>query len=212
MMANDFSQVPVMTTPRELKGIISWKSLGRRLALEQTPEYCRDAMDVAQEVLSEMSLFAAIPGIIEHEYVLVRWPDKRVAGIITTSDLSLQFQQLSEPFLLLGEIENHIRKLLDGHFTPSQLLQAKAPGDERPVTSASDLTFGEYRRLLEDPTNWTILRLKLDRSVFIDLLEKVNKTRNDVMHFDPDGIEDQELEVLREFAKFLRDLQSMGVV
>jgi len=35
-------------------------------------------------------------------------------------------------------------------------------------------------------------------------------TRNDVMHFDPDGIDDDALVVLRDFAKLLRALQTVG--
>ena len=84
-------------------------------------------------------------------YALVRSVvDNKIVGIITTSDLSLQFQQLSEPFLLLGEIENHIRRIIDGRFTKEQLEAAKDGTDsERAVKSASDLTFGEYKRPLE---------------------------------------------------------------
>lgn len=87
----------------------------------------------------------------------------------------------------------------------------KDPVDSgRPVESVSDLTFGEYKRLLEEPARWCALKLELDRSIFIQLLDKVRETRNDVMHFDPDGIEDEALVVLREFAKFLRTLQTVG--
>ena len=213
MMANDFSQVPVMTSPREVKGVVSWKSVGTRLALGKAPEFCREAMDPHQVVSSDASLFTTIPVIIEHEYALVKWPDKRIAGIITASDLCLQFQQLSEPFLLIGEIENHIRVFLNSHFSLEDLQKARDSREAaEPVVSASDLTFGEYKRFLEDPSHWSGLGLKLDRTVFIDLLEKVRITRNDVMHFDSDGIADNELDVLREFAKFLRSLQAMGVL
>ena len=140
-------------------------------------------------------------------------PDRKIVGIITTSDLSLQFQQLSEPFLLLGEIENHIRRLISERFSPEQLASAKDPQDvARSVDSASDLTFGEYKRLLEDPSKWKMLNLELDRSVFIGLLDKLRETRNDVMHFDPDGIEDEALIVLRDFVKFLRNLQTIGAI
>ena len=211
MMANDFSQLPVMVSERDVKGIVSWKSIGSRLALRQSPYRVREAMDPHAEVTSDASLFTAIPVIVENEYALVRGPDKRIVGVITTSDLSLQFQQLSEPFLLLGEIENHIRRIIGARFTPAQLAAVKDPADvARSVESASDLTFGEYRRLLEDPTGWGILGLELDRAVFTKLLDKVRETRNDVMHFDPDGIEDQALGVLRDFAKFLRTLQTLG--
>ena len=211
MMANDFSQLPVMTNERDVKGAVSWKSIGSRLALRKTPMWVRDVMEPHAEVSTDASLFTAIRVIVEHDYALVRSADQRVVGIITTSDLSLQFQQLSEPFLMLGEIENHIRKILGSKFTQEELVSVKDPGDgERTVEAASDLTFGEYQRLLEAPARWAKLNLNLDRAMFIRQLEKVREIRNDVMHFDPDGIEDDALEVLRDFAKFLRVLQTVG--
>ncbi len=211
MMANDFSQLPVMTNERDVKGIVSWKSIGSRLSLGQAPKWARDAMEPHAEVSVDASLFTAIRVVVEHDYALVRSPDQRIAGIITTSDLSLQFRQLSEPFLLLGEIENHIRKIIGSKFTREELTEIKDPTDrERAVEGASDLTFGEYKRLLEAPERWAKLTLQIDRSVFIRQLERVREIRNDVMHFDPDGIEDTALDVLRDFAKFLRVLQSVG--
>jgi len=210
MMANDFSQLPVVTTERDVKGTVSWKSIGTRLALGQAPQWVRDVMESHAEVSADASLFTAIRVVVEHDYALVRSADQRIVGIITTSDLSLQFQQLSEPFLLLGEIENHIRRILSSHFSRADLASVKDPADdERSVEAASDLTFGEYQRLLEAPANWTKLNLNLDRSVFIGQLEKVRGIRNDVMHFDPDGIEDDALEVLRDFARFLRLLKKV---
>ena len=211
MMANDFSQLPVLTNERVVKGIVNWRSIGSRLALGQTPDWVREVMEPAAEISSEASLFTAIPVIVEYDYALVRSLDNRIVGIITTSDLSLQFQALSEPFLLLGEIENHIRKMIRPRFTPEQLAAAKDPLDGiRSVGSVSDLSFGEYKRLLENPAMWAQMDLALDRSVFIERLERVRLIRNDVMHFDPDGIEDNALTVLREFAKFLRALQAIG--
>ena len=211
MMANDFSQLPVMVNERDVKGAVSWKSIGSRQALGQSLRYARDAMDLHAEISSDASLFTAIPIIVEHEYALVRGLDRQIVGIITTSDLSLQFQQLSEPFLLLGEIENHIRRIIGKNFKPENLASAKDPTDgARAVHSASDLTFGEYKRLLEHPARWETLGLELDRGVFVGLLDKIRETRNDVMHFDPDGIEEQALGVLRDFAKFLRMLQTVG--
>lgn len=211
MLASDFSQLPVMTNEREVKGAVSWKSIGSRLALGQTPQWVRDATEVHAEVGADASLFAAIRVIVEHGYALVRSADKRIAGIITTSDLSLQFEQLSEPFLLLGEIENHIRNIINSKFSSEDLSLAKDPTDrERSVEAASDLTFGEYKRLLETPTSWAKLNLNLDRGVFINHLDRVREIRNDVMHFDPDGIEDDDLEILRDFAKFLRVVQKVG--
>lgn len=79
---------------------------------------------------SEDSLFAVIPAIIEYGYVLIRAIEKSISGIVTASDLSLQFRQLAEPFLLLGEIEQHIRRLIEGKFTKAELEGARNPTDD----------------------------------------------------------------------------------
>jgi len=211
MLAHDFSQLPVMTNERDVKGVVSWKSIGTRLSLGQSPVTAHEAMEPHAEISADASLFTAIPLIVQHEYVLVRGSDQRIGGIVTTSDLSLQFQQMTEPFLLLGEIENHIRRLISSHFDQGELSAAKDSADgAREVETAADLTFGEYKRLLEDPGRWERLSLCIDRAVFIGLLDKVREIRNDVMHFDPDGIPENDLNALRDFARFLRTLQTIG--
>lgn len=59
--------------------------------------------------------------------------------------------------------------------------------------SVFDLTFGEYIRLLERNDSWSKLGLRIDRKLFIGNLDKVRQIRNDVMHFDPDGIEEEKI-------------------
>jgi predicted transcriptional regulator len=210
MMANNFSQLPVISGERNVKGILTWRSIGSRLAVGQRPVVAREAMQRHAEVSADASLFAVIPVIVDHQYVLVRGSDQTIVGIVTTSDLSLQFLQLAEPFLRLGEIENHLRRLINARFRPTELAAAQDPGDAaRTIEKAADLTFGEYRRLLEEPGRWSRLGLQIDRVTFIGLLDKVRKIRNDVMHFDPDGIPNGDLEILRNFARFLRTLQAL---
>jgi CBS domain-containing protein len=210
MLAGDFSQLPVMNG-NTVKGMVSWRSLGKRLALGQCCKTAQDAMDEAVVVSSEVSIFQAINDIVEYDYVLVQREDKTISGIVTTSDLSVQFRVLSEPFLILAEIENHLRDLIDAKFDKADLEAAKDPSDaDRKVNAASDLTFGEYVRLLENEEKWAKLDLKLDRKAFISKLDSVRLIRNDVMHFDPEGIADQDLESLRAFVKFLQDLRTIG--
>jgi len=45
MLARDFSQVAVMSNQRDVKGIISWQSIGSRLALGQNIAKAQDAME-----------------------------------------------------------------------------------------------------------------------------------------------------------------------
>jgi CBS domain-containing protein len=211
MLLRDFSQLPVMQTDVTVKGMISWQSLGARIALGTKCDKVAECMDKAVERSSEDSLFAVIPDIVENQYILVRNKENKISGIITTSDLSVQFGQLAEPFLLLSEIEQHIRRILQKRFSLEDLKQAKDPEDtERVILSANDLSFGEYIRLLEEPDRWAKLGVKIDRKIFVSQLQDIRNIRNDVMHFDPDGISDEERKTLRKFSEFLRSLQQLG--
>jgi predicted transcriptional regulator len=212
MLARGFSQLPVMTSPREVKGAVSWQSIGAHLGMGKAGQRARDVMEPHHEVRHESSIFQVIPLIVANDYVLVRGPSNAITGIVTASDLSLQFLQLSEPFLLLSEIENQIRELIAHRFDVTELAATKDPNDSsRSIEHVSDLTFGEYIRLLENTDNWAKSNLPLDRNVFCKQLGDVRDIRNDVMHFDPDGISPADLEKLREFARFLQKLSSMGI-
>jgi hypothetical protein len=210
MLKHDFSQLPVMTGTRDVKGIVSWKSLGSRLALGRKPERLLDFVDSHHELSSDVSLFEAIPAIIECDCVLIRDRTQAVCGIVTAADLSVQFRQLTEPFLLLNEVEDHVRNLVNGRFSATELAAARDPSaSARPVSRVADLTLGEYLRLLEKPDNWARLDLQVSRRIFTDSLRGVLDIRNDVMHFDPDGIEEKQLTDLRNFVAFLQRLQAI---
>jgi hypothetical protein len=161
-------------------------------------------------ISADTSLFDAIREIVDNQYVLIRDSTNKIAGIVTTSDLSLQFRQLAEPFLLLGEIENHVRGLVErGEFTKVDLQECCDPSaGEREIDNVYDLSFGEYIRLLENEKRWLQVNLGIDRKIFIADLDRVRQIRNDVMHFDPDPVSDEDLYDLRRFTGFLQKLQS----
>ena len=181
------------------------------MALGKNCNLVRDCMEPAKIVSIEDSFFSAITMIAEYDYVLVRSPDNKVCGIITASDFNDQFRKLAEPFLLVGEIENGVRKILHGRFSAAELKRAKSPkGDPRTIGGISDLTFGEYIRLIQFEEHWKKLDIAIDRVEFVFGLERVRDIRNDVMHFDPDGLEDPDLDFLRAFALFLKRLRDLG--
>jgi predicted transcriptional regulator len=213
MLTHDYSQLPVLTTERGVKGVVSWKTIGSRLALNRPCTLVRDCMEQPSIVQIDESLFSAISHISEHGYVLVQAPDKTICGIVTAADLSEQFRQLAEPFLLIGEIENNIRKLIYGKFTASELSDVKHPNDnERQITAVSDLTFGEYIRLLENEQQWQKTGLALDRIEFVRQLQTIKDIRNDIMHFEPEGLDEEDLKNLRDFSKFMSRLRTLGVI
>jgi len=216
MMSHRYSQLPVMTDTRTVKGMISWESIGKRLALNRPCDSVRDFMEETyEEVQADASLLSAIQRIEANDYVLVRNRRNEISGIVTSSDLTQQFHLLSEPFLLIGEIENYIRIMLQPKFTPEELADAKDPNDEdRQVKHVTDLSFGEYIRLVEDKDRWEKLMLNFDRKWFVKELQRIRRVRNDVMHFDPDGIAEDDIDALRTFARTLQelaDLKAIGV-
>jgi hypothetical protein len=213
MLTHDFSQLPVMTTTRDIKGVVSWKTIGSRLSLKKGCATAKDCMEPAQVVSIEESLFSAIQIIAGHDYVLVRASDEQISGIITASDFNEQFRKLAEPFLLIGEIENGIRRMLYGKFTVADLKAACGPdGECETVEAVADLNFGHYIRLIQEEKHWKRLQLEIDRVEFIKRLDKIREIRNDVMHFDPEGLGPDDLATLTEFAQFLKRLRDVGAM
>lgn len=213
MLTHDYSQLPVMSTDRNVRGVVSWKTIGSKLALKQTCEHVRDCMEKPRVVQIEDSLFSAITDISEYDYVLVQASDRTICGIVTATDFSEQFRTLGEPFLLIGEIENSIRKLIHGKFKASELAAVKDGDDkDRKVAGVSDLTFGEYVRLLENEKRWNKVGLALDRAEFVKRLDKIREIRNDIMHFEPEGIDDDDLKTLRDFSRFMNRLRVLGAI
>jgi CBS domain-containing protein len=210
MLSRNFSQLPVMTTDREVKGVISWESIGARSATSSNGGDVQSYMDEHHEVPATASLFVAIKTIVEHNYVLIRASDKKISGIVTATDIALQFEEISTPFLLLAEIENSVRALISSKLKISDIKRACSedhlPAD---ISQISDLTFGNYVKVLEHPDNWKKVGLQLDRITFCSELADINTIRNDVMHFDPDPLTSQSLSKLRNVAKMLDLLRSM---
>ncbi len=208
LLSHDFSQLPVMQGDREVKGMITWQSIGSKQAFGCKCATVGDCRVDARIVDSNRTLFDAIPIIVEAGYVLVRnQKDKRITGVVTASDLSLQFQALAEPFLLLREIELHVRQILEKKITEEDLAAIEAPGTviSKPA-SISALTFGHYVRLFQHPQIWSKLGLKIDSVVLTAQLEEVRIIRNDVMHFDQDPMTQDELNTLKRTVGFMQQL------
>ena len=210
MMLNDFSQLPVMVGERDVKGVVTWSSIAMRSVLGQPGGRIADYTATPVVLDGDASIFDAIQAIVQHDFVLVRDRERRIAGIVTAADLSLQFRALSEPFLLLSEIETHVRNLIGQTFTTSELVAARDPGSTYEVHSVADLTFGEYVFLLRQPANWSRLGVRIDRAAFCEQLDRVRTIRNQVMHFDPDGLDEGDIQVLQEFSVFLKRVEAIG--
>lgn len=203
MQLNDFSQLPVMQGSRDVKGIITWQSIGSRMALGVECDKVRNCMEPHREVTVNTPLLDAVAEVSRNRYVLVRGDTNEITGIVTMSDLVDQFMNLANPFLVIGEIEGYLRNLIHGKFTIQEM---KGAARGREISGPADLTFGDYCSLLGKPERWDKLDLKVDRKQFVEWLEEVREIRNDVMHFNLDGLEDKHAEKLNGLASFFRDM------
>ena len=207
MMTHGYSQLPVTQNMRDIDGMISWRSMGRARARGAACEFVRDCIESAPILDQDAPFFEAVDIIAEKEVVLVQGKDKRIMGIVTTADLSHEYHQKAAPFLLLGEVEDRIRILINRSFSAEEIKQAGYPHhDNREIVDASDLNFGEYVTLLEVKENWKQLGLRIDRKLFVGLLNDVREVRNDIMHFRPDSSELENLDKVRQLHSLLRQL------
>ncbi len=205
MMMHNFSQLPVMQGDRKVFGVITWETIGISITNGNKSEFVKDHMQKEIKILDyETPLLKAISEIIKNDFALVKKSDETISGIVTIADISSQFLNITEPFLLLEQIENHIRQILDGKFLIEELKElCKIGEEERNIEFIDDLNFGDYIRIIGNPDNWKKLNLSVERAPFIKQLDKVREIRNDIMHFDPEGITDEQREDLNKMSKFL---------
>lgn len=207
MMMNNYSQLPVMSGPRKVVGYISWETIGEARTTgaegDLVKDYKRDTVRVFKR---DMPLLSAIREIYKNDFIIVVENDGAPCGIVTTTDVSSQFLTWTEPFVMLEQIENQVRHLLDEKIL-MQDLKAVCQEEGREVNAIDDLTFGEYQRLFENPKHWERIGLKsVDRALFVEMLDNVRNIRNDVMHFDPEGIDDGSKERLKSIGEYLTKL------
>ncbi len=201
MIKHNFSQLPILSGKKEVDGIISWRSIGIALSLEKE---CIKVIDCKEDVTSlslNEPLFKAVKVILEKEVVLVYEKDKTICGIVTATDIGEHFISLSEPYLLLEQIENHIRKILADKLIPKDVTGLLDL--EKELTDLSELTFGQYVRIIENPKIFDKLKIKVDRVILTKMLNETCTIRNEVMHFNPDPVQDFDIETLRQTLNFL---------
>ncbi len=206
MMSKDYSQLAVMSSARSLRGAVSWESIAHA-KMGNPNAGLREAVFPPEMVRIDDDLLTQIPKIADAGFVFVEASDRQICGIVTTADLSLLFGRLAKPFFVLAEIEGRLRRVIDRHFKTEDLAQIVDPADAtRSATRASDLTLGEFARLLEEPTRWLRLGWNIDRRIFIKDLQEIREIRNEVLHFSPDPLDEEQVDKMELFLKWLRKL------
>ncbi|WP_217505307.1 CBS domain-containing protein [Streptomyces lunaelactis] len=214
MVFHDFSQLPVLDGDARLRGAITWESIGKA-RMSGNSLSLSDVVVQPLDIHSQAELLGWIPQIHKHGYAFIRDDRHKITGIVTTADLTDQFGARVEPFVLLEELEQRLRRLLNqalerGTLTLDAIRSRLLPHRQKKVQAADDLTLGEYSHVLEPEEHWGALKWDADQGLVLAALRTCTKFRNKLMHFSPDPIPDEELSPVRGLLAVLRSLDPIA--
>jgi serine/threonine protein kinase/CBS domain-containing protein len=204
MLTEDFSQLAVMTNPRDLKGAVTWKSIAK--ARHANPGAKLSAAIIkAEAVLYTADLISMLPVIEHQEFIFVSGRDRSITGIVTLADVVEAYGQMASPFFMIGRIDQRLRHIIEDRIALSAITPLIDPEGLRDISSYNRLTMGDYQRILENPECWDKLGWPLHRKIFCTRLDKIAKIRNNIMHFNNDPLPDDVLSMLQNFINLLQD-------
>ena len=228
MSKHDFSQVPIVKRGgvKDLRedniyGVLSWEvvcdamihpdfDLSRPIStfFEGGAQWskCRDSdmiKDVAGKLLET-----------DYEYVLVLGEKNVVNGLATYYDIAKRYVEMVEPFSAIESVERILRNKLsilssvELGSAETEIKRCSAGKEDVPPSTkeVDDLEFHEYQFLINKFWNRLASDFPCELHDLNEVLPKVNKIRNSVMHFRPGGVstEDKiELEWLKKLLKAL---------
>ncbi|WP_143048098.1 MULTISPECIES: CBS domain-containing protein [unclassified Streptomyces] len=115
MVLRGYGQLLVLDADGRLRGVVSWESIGRARMADPGADL-KAATVRGQEAERSDDLLDWIGTIQQSGYVLVRDHDHKVCGLITATDLTVQFGTRVRPFVLVEEIEQRLRRMATGAF------------------------------------------------------------------------------------------------
>lgn len=222
MLEKNISKAPIMTGPRDVKGLLSYDSILSRLticngagAIDAFLDMeVRKVMDERVPVINSNESIFDLPDKLKDEgFVLVQENGRLVTGSVSWSDLSLGFVNFAQPYLMVGTIENFIADLIGKKFDNKTIFDFIHERDRdliynEDIMYVSKMSFGDYYFFLNKEDNWSKTGLGVDRSEFCKLLNEVREIRNSIMHFNTDKISDGDQRVLERFLRFVRRIIS----
>lgn len=205
MVHRAYSQLPVLDEDGRLQGVVSWESIGRARVADRDASLEAATVRGLEADRSD-DLLDWIDTVQQSGYVVVRDHDHKVCGLVTAADLTGQFGTRVRPFVLVEEIEQRLRRVIDRCIPIERIRAVVRSRRANRVHSAADLTFGAYGHLLRDAENWADLGWAIDQQYFLTALEECRQFRNNLMHFSPDPITKDQLSPAQGLLELLRAL------
>lgn len=195
--------LPVLSGAESVCGVLTWRSLAATYAAKPDPTLAK-AMQGEDLPIVHVSgdLFAVLPLVREHGYVLVQDEQHRIKWLLTASDIIDCFEQIARPYSHLSEIEHMLHKQLGKTFTSEEIAKVQQYDKTGKI---EDCVFNDYVKLIAPPEHWARLKWPgLDRVVFLNLLRQVKDVRNKIQHFHPASKD--ELLTLVQFKGMLKSI------
>jgi CBS domain-containing protein len=198
MAKRGFSQLPVVVN-EEVLGLFSYRSFAREVIIprpdklkpeELTVEDCIEEPVYARVTDEFRSWFDQLD---RYDALLLGDPN-RLQAIITPMDILRYLYAVASPFVLLGEIELALRRLIHVAVDDEKLaecaqisLASKYKPEELP-THLDEMTFNDYAQLIGDGRCWNHFQsvFRGTRQATRARLEQLRDLRNVVFHFKRD--------------------------
>ncbi|MFC4859472.1 CBS domain-containing protein [Actinophytocola glycyrrhizae] len=204
MQIDDFSQLAVMAAnKRKLIGAVTWKSIAiaRHNSADAT---LQDCLIDAPEIPYDQELVDVLGVLQSVGFVFVRNERNEINGIVTAADLAHAYGDMATPFFLIGELDQLLRHIVSKHIDLADVVKLCDASGSREIKSFDQLTMGDYERALQNPDAWAQIGTKLDRVSFCQRLGMIREVRNDIMHFNPEDIPANTVDMLRNFLRMIR--------
>lgn len=199
MLDNEYSQLPIVKKGRVI-GVISYESISnilfRHLENKPNPHSKFRAEDLMEKVphifTTEEDFLDLLETLANKSYVLVK--NGKVLSIITSYDALRFFRTCGEKFLILNDIENILRKIIEKEFDSTFAESAKKifayKGEGKAPRTVDSMDFADYITFM--CSNWDSFKEFFDdKEDFLRNIKKANMIRNRTCHFRcPIGVDD----------------------
>jgi CBS domain-containing protein len=196
MIANDFSQLPVVDAAGALVGIISEKTIAKtyyfqRAAvslLDLTVDHCKAR---AVTMSPEDDLFDALDRLRETACIVIV-KDKKPFRILTDYDSTHFFRDTAEGLILIEDIEVTLRQYINAIYRDepaldTALINVFGADKADPAKSRRDyerISLGDHIRLITHEKNWPEFNGVFEpQRMFEELMDQVRRIRNQLAHF-----------------------------
>lgn len=210
--------VPVGVDETSVTGVIAWDDIATQDLLKRDRfaikcgKICKDPVFVREAE----SVYDKKYEITKYGYVLVKDDSGRCFSVVRSGDLAGELLRLTENFLLLQEIENLVRMIIEMTEPNAEEIDASVHEDSKGKgRTLEQLTFSEYKSLILNPAvrarllkNYGVSE-QLVRQIANEHIEHTRIIRNKVLHFHPDENNEQAKMLLSNSRDYLRRIAEL---